>query len=144
MADDEVDPVVATLDIEQDVRDYVECRDILKLLEMAYDKKKAPLQQKMDEISGRIQLFMDNNKIKKGLRTDAGTCYRSTRYTATVADAEAFMNFVKDGHWDMIERRANSTAVKDYVHEHNELPPGCNLNAMQTLGVRRASGKRAK
>jgi hypothetical protein len=70
--------------------------------------------------------------------TKGGTIYTSTRYTASLADPEAFMKFViETRQFDLLDRKANSTAVKDYVGEHNVLPTGCNLTAMKTLGVRR-------
>jgi hypothetical protein len=36
-----------------------------------------------------------------------------------------------------MDGRANVTAVKDYVKEKGVLPPGCNLNALKSVGVRR-------
>lgn len=143
MSEETIDtaPVVATEDIDKRIEQYVSIRDAIERVAKRHTEELKPLNEILEKLSGRIRSFMDANNIKGSLKTKAGTCYLSTRYTASVADAEAFMDFIKAGNWDFIERRANSTAVKDYVAEKNELPPGCNLNAIQTLGVRRPSAK---
>lgn len=74
----------------------------------------------------------------ESVRTAHGTCYASTRHTASVSDADAFMKYVLDHQaFELLDRRANSTAVKDFVKANNSLPPGVNLNAMRTIGVRK-------
>lgn len=115
---------------------YIQVRDALKRIEEKYTKERAPLLEIQERLAGIIRTFMDANNLEN-LRTEHGTCYTSTRYSATVQDGELFINFIKTGNWDMIERRANSLAVREYVKDHNELPPGVNLAAVQTLGVRR-------
>jgi hypothetical protein len=48
-----------------------------------------------------------------------------------------FMDFVVENKFfHLLDRRANTPAVKTWVEEHKELPPGCNLTSVQTLGVR--------
>jgi hypothetical protein len=41
--------------------------------------------------------------------------------------------------FELLDRRANVTAVKEFVKENKEQPPGCNLSAVETVGVRRPS-----
>jgi hypothetical protein len=77
----------------------------------------------------------------KNLRTEAGTCYISTTWKSPLQDADAFMRFViENEEFDLLERRASSTAVRAYVEEHNHLPSGVNLNAVTSVGVRRPNG----
>jgi len=55
------------------------------------------------------------------------------------------MKFVVDNNkFELLDRRANATAVKDYVAANNVLPPGCNLSAICTVGVRRPPGTSTK
>lgn len=124
-------------DIDKRTAQYIWARDCIAKLKQKHTEELKPLLQIQEELAGRIQSFMEANNITDGLKTSGGTCYLSTKYTASVADGEAFMNFVKQGNWDLIERRANPTAVRDYVKEHNNLPAGVNLTAFQQLGVRR-------
>lgn len=123
-------------DMAKRVGQYVAIRDELKRIEEEHDKRRAPLLEIQERLTGIIRQFMDDNKLDN-IKTEHGTAHTTTRYNASVQDGEAFMALVKEGNWDLIERRANSTACKDYVKKHNQLPAGVNLSAIQTLGVRR-------
>jgi hypothetical protein len=127
--------------IEQWTEWYVALRDKVRAFDDRISEERKKLTEPMQVLEGRIQKFLSESNIES-LKTKAGTCYVSTRYTASVADGEAFMNYVKDGHWDLIERRANATAVRDFVKEHNHLPAGVNLTALQSVGVRRPTTKK--
>lgn len=123
--------------VNQRVAQYVQIRDALKALEEEYEKKKQPLVDAQNMLTGWLQDFLEKAGADS-IKTDAGTCYNSTRYTASLADPDAFMkHVVSTGQFELLDRRANATAVKDYVKNHGNLPPGANLSAMKTLGVRR-------
>lgn len=120
---------------------FVQIRDLLKEMEEQYQNRRKPLVDKQMAISALLQKFLEDNKMDS-LKTEAGTCYVSTRTTASLADPDAFMRYVIENKaFDLLDRRANATAVKDFVQEHNNLPPGCNLNTISTVGVRRGSDK---
>ena len=127
-------------DMDKRVEQYVQIRDALKRIEEKYEAERKPLLEIQEILSGMMQEFLDTNKVDNA-KTKHGTFYRSTRYTASLADPDVFMKFViATNKFDLIDRRANATAVKEYVQENNQLPPGCNLNAVQTVGVRRKPG----
>lgn len=124
-------------DMDKRVSQYVQIRDALKRLEDEYETKRKPLLQLQERLSGRLRTFLETNKLEN-LKTASGTCYISTRYTASLADPDVFMRFViANEKFELLDRRANATAVKDYVNDHGALPPGANLNGIQTVGVRR-------
>lgn len=127
-----------TEDIEKRTQQYIEVRDSIARVKERHDKELAPLLEIQEVLAGRIRAFMDAHSLEN-LKTAHGTCYTTTRFTASVQDGEAFMNLVKQGNWDLIERRANATAVRDWVKEKNMPPSGVSLSAIQTLGVRRPS-----
>lgn len=127
-------------DINKRVAQYIQVRDALKRIDAEYEQKRKPLLELQEVLSGRLRTFIETNKLEN-LKTEAGTCYISTRYTASLADPAIFMDFViKNQAFDLLDRRANATAVTAYVKEHNNLPPGCNLNGIQSVGVRRKPG----
>ena len=128
-------------DIGKRIKQFIQVRDVLKEMEEEYQKKRKPLLEVQEMLSGILRTFLEDNNLEN-LKTEAGTCYISTRYTATLSDPEAFMNFVTQyEHFELLERRAAATPVQAYVKENGVLPPGCNLNAVQTVGVRRAGDK---
>lgn len=122
------------------VEAYVRCRDIIK--------------QKNDEFTESIKDLVETQNLltawltsnletvgAESVRTKAGTVYSTTRYSASLADPQAFMDYVKTtDKFELIDRKANATAVRDFVETNGSLPPGVNLNAIRTVGVRRASG----
>ena len=125
-------------DIDKRVEQYVQVRDKIKALDEQHDLARKPLLEIQEILSGKLREFLETNKLEN-LRTKHGTCYVSTRYTASLADPEIFMDFViKNNKFELMDRRANATAVRGYVEEHKNLPPGVNLNGVQTVGVRRA------
>jgi hypothetical protein len=128
-------------DIEKRVEQYVALRDTVKAMEDAHEEEITKRKVLLEKLAGIIHQFMDAHKLEN-LRTAAGTCYISTRYTATVQDADAFMKFViENKEFDLLERRASSTATRAYVVEHNILPAGVNLNALSSVRVQRPNGK---
>lgn len=127
-------------DINKRIDQYVAIRDKLKALDEAHKLNKQPLVEIQEMLVGRITAFMEANNITDNLKTNAGTCYLSTKYTTSLQDAALFMKYVIDNQqFDLLDRRANSTAVRAFVAQNKVLPPGCNLSAIQTLGVRRGA-----
>lgn len=133
------DTVKATVD--KRVEQYVNIRDALKAMDAEHDEKRKPLVELQNLLTGWLQNFMEQAGADN-IKTAHGTCYNSVRYTASLADPEAFMkHIIANNQFDLLDRKANVTAVKDYVAEHNTLPPGVNLSSIKTVGVRRATGK---
>jgi hypothetical protein len=129
-------------DMAKRVAQYVQIRDALKRLEEDHKKKCEPLLQLQEVLAGRLRTFMETNNLES-LKTDSGTCYTSVRYTASLQDPDAFMTYViTNGKFDLLDRRANATAVRDFIAENKAEPPGCKLNAVQSVGVRRAPGSK--
>ena len=123
------------------IQQYVALRDRIKQIDEAHDAERKKYSTLMDEVGGLIQVILDANKLEN-IKTDHGTAYVTKRYTASLADPDAFMKFVIDNkEFTLLDRRANATAVREYTEEHKALPPGVNLSTMQTLGVRRPTGK---
>lgn len=127
-------------DMEKRTRQFIEVRDMIKHLEDEAKDKIKPWKAIQDELAGKIQEFMSVNNLQN-LKTSSGTCYTSTRHTATLADPDIFMKYVIEHKaFDLLDRRANSTAVKEFIERTKALPPGCNISAITTLGVRRGAG----
>lgn len=128
--------------VDKRVGQYITVRDRIKEMKERHDKELAPLTEVQNLLSGWLDDFMQKSG-STGVKTMHGTCYTSTRYTASLADPDAFMKYViTNSAFDLLDRRANSNAVKDFVKDHNgNLPPGCNLGAIRTVGVRRPGKK---
>jgi hypothetical protein len=125
-------------DIDGRVAQYVALRDKKKRMDDAHKEVLKPITEIMEQLEGQLRAHMDETK-SDAIKTASGTCYRTTKYHAALADSAAFQNFVKTtGAFDMLDWKANLTAVKDYVKENKALPPGVNLTSFETIGVRRS------
>ena len=72
-------------------------------------------------------------------KTSAGTAYTSTRTTASVADKDSFMDFVKaNSEWHLLETRCSKTAVEQFKEVNGEVPPGVNWREERVVNIRRS------
>lgn len=127
-----------TYTIEQIVSAYIRLRDQKAQLKAEQAKAMAPYDQALEQLEG-LALQALNNSGAESMRTTAGTVYTTMRTSATVADKSAFMDFVKDNSaFDLLDVRANKTAVEDFLSQHQDTPPGVVVRREQTVGFRRA------
>lgn len=130
-----------TVKLEKRVEQYVALRDKIKEIQDKHSQELAPLIELQNLLTTWLQDFLETAGAQS-IKTKEGTVYSSTRYSASLGDPQAFMDYViKHSAFDLMDRKANATAVRDFVEEHKSLPPGVNLNAIRTVGVRRAGGK---
>lgn len=123
--------------VDKRVQQFIMLRDAIKKMEEKHTEELKPLLELKDQVAGWLQTFMETAGANS-VKTEFGTCHFNTRVSATLADPDAFMRFVRETeNFDLLDRRANSTAVKEYVEANKALPPGVNLSSIKTVGVRR-------
>jgi len=125
--------------ISEAVEIYVKLRDKKAQLKAEYQDAVAPIQEKMDKLEQKFLEMMNTTGVDS-IKTTSGTAYTSVKTSASVADKDVFFNYVKDNNeWALMEVRASSTAVKQFVEANEgEIPPGINLNTERTVNVRRS------
>lgn len=118
---------------------YVELREKRAQHKADFDMKVADIDKMMEKIEAKLLEVFEQTGMDS-VKTEFGTAYTSNRTTASVADKEVFMEFVKSSdEWPLLEVRANKSSVEQYREEHGELPPGVNWRVERTIGVRRSS-----
>jgi hypothetical protein len=126
-------------DIAKRVEQFVKLRDLIKQKNDEHKKLMKPYNETLEQLNALLLAHL-NGQSANSVATDAGTVYRTEKKSASLADAEAFMDFViANGAYDLLDRKANVTAVEDHIREHNAPPPGVNFTSTFTVGVRRAS-----
>lgn len=69
----------------------------------------------------------------------SGTAYISTKTTASVADWDMLLPFIREKEmWQLLTHGVNKTAVEEYVATNEELPPGVNISRFVSINVRRS------
>jgi hypothetical protein len=126
-------PVPIDNRLDKRVEQYLKIRKKINEVELGLEK----LTQCKQRLDGELQAFLDENKLKS-VRTTGGVLVTSyVKPSAKLEDPEAFMNFVmKNGAYELLDRRANATACRDHAEEHDgKLPPGVVINNRRIIGV---------
>jgi hypothetical protein len=124
--------------MNDDVEAYIKLRDSKSQLKANYDTLKAPVEAQMAALEGKILKHFQTNGIESA-RTEKGTAYKSVRTSATVADWDALLTFIKDNDlWHLLERRVSKDGAVQYKDENGALPPGINWREELTINVRRS------
>ncbi len=125
------------IDVDKRVGQYVALRTKIKELDDKHKEDMKPFKDMLEQL-GNMLLGHLNTVNAESIRTGAGTFFKTTKKTASLEDPEAFMRFViANNAFDMIDRKANVTAVDDYIKEHNALPPGVKFTERVEVNVRR-------
>lgn len=126
--------------ISELVAKYIELRDKKSTIKAEYDGKIAKIDEVLDKIEGKFLEVFESTGMDS-VKTEFGTAYSSLRTSASIADREAFMEFVKSNdEWPLLEIRCSKAAIEQYKSAHDEeLPPGVNWRAERVVNVRRSS-----
>ena len=126
-----------TINIENRVDQYVKLRDLIKEKDDAHKEAMRPYRDALDGLNSLLLGYL-NTIGGDTVATGNGTVYRTLKETASLEDADSFMRHVIGTEsWELLERKANLTAVRVFATEHGALPPGVKLSSMQVVGVRR-------
>lgn len=125
-----------TLDVI--VEKYIQLRDRKAQLKKQFDDSVAQIEQAMTKCEAYIQRHLESIGAES-VGTAHGTAYIARKTSASVADKDAFMSYVREQElWSMLDVRANKTAVDEYRAEHGDNPPGVNYSVMRTVNIRRS------
>ena len=129
------DPKPANDDFGQLIELYLETRDA----KLAIERKHKDHLKQYGEVMKKIEAKLFEHLQRHGMQSlssDIGTAYVSHKRSATIADGEAFRNFVIENRaWDMLDWKANVTAVGDFLSDHEILPPGINYRVDQSINI---------
>jgi len=119
---------------------YIKLRDQKAQMKADFDAQVAPLQEKMDKLEAKL-LDVFNQTGMDSVKTEFGTAYATVRTSASIADRDAFMDFVKaNEEWALLEVRVSKTAVEQFRSANDdELPPGINVREERVVNIRRSA-----
>lgn len=126
------------MDINALVEGYVKVRDRKAEMKAEFTKKAEALDQWMARAEGEILRELQAQNIES-VRTPSGTAFTQTQTSATVADWDSLLGFIKENDaWAMLDRKVNKTAVKEYRAANDDLPPGVNWREELVVNIRRS------
>jgi hypothetical protein len=124
--------------IDLRVDQYIKLRDKIKEIEARHKDELKPYKETLEKLNAVILAHL-TQVGGESIRTAAGTAYRTEKKAASLADPQAFMEYVISNEaWDLMDRKANVAAVADFINEYNAPPPGVNFSSTFVVGVRRS------
>lgn len=125
--------------VSEVVAKYIEYRDQKAQLKAEYEMQASKLDAHMQKIENKLLEVFEQTGMDS-VKTEFGTAYCTVRSSASVADKEAFMDYVKSNdEWPLLEVRASKSGVEAYKQIHEDLPPGVNWREERVVNIRRSS-----
>lgn len=125
--------------ISELVEKYVALRDKKAEYKGEYEAKVAKVDQVLNKIECKLLEVFEQTGMDS-VKTEFGTAYKSVRSSASVADRDTFMEYVKEhDEWQLVEVRAAKLAVEQFKDVNNDLPPGVNWREERVVNFRRAA-----
>lgn len=132
-----------TMNVDTLTAKYIELRDRKAKIKKDAEAAEAELTKIQDAIEDKIKEIMHNAGVTS-MKTPHGTAYIAYKESATVADWDVLLNYIKENEaYDLLEKRVSKTAVRDRMEEDrhgnytNPPPPGVNFVRLEGVNVRR-------
>ena len=128
------------IDFDKRVSQYVQLRDKIREIEKRHKEELSPYKAALDKL-GDILLTHLNDTNQERAGSAHGTAYKSTKDSCTIADKDAFWQFVNTltDPRDMIDFKANVVAVREFMETNKTPIPGLNFSSRLEVGVLRSS-----
>lgn len=124
--------------IEWYTQKYIQLRDKIAEVKKRQADELAPLAEALEKLNG-ILLDHLNTVGVDSARSSAGTVYKTTKNSASIADGDAFRRYVIGSEaWELLDWKANAARVQEFIAENEAPPPGINFTQTFVVGVRRA------
>jgi hypothetical protein len=126
------------MNVDKRVEQFVKLRDKIKEIKERHKSELKEYTETLEQLSSALLDHL-NKQGADNVGTSHGTVYKTSKKSASIADMSAFWTYVvSQGDFDMVDKKANPTAVAEYIEKNKSPPPGVNFSVMETIGVRRA------
>lgn len=117
---------------------YINLRQHKAELDAKHKEEMAPVNEALDAIEQEVHSRLNTMGVSS-VKTKFGTAYTKTVRSVKVFDKTMFMEYVQsNARFDLLDVRANKTAVEEYIAQNEELPPGISSVAEESVGFRKA------
>lgn len=129
------------LTVDQVIEGYMKLRLKKEALEAKVKDELSTISQQMVKLETWLQQQAEAQGVTS-FKTPHGTAFLQTVDFANVADWDATLNFIRTNDaYDMLERRVSKSAVRAYIDEHKQVPPGINYGTRINVNVRKPTTK---
>lgn len=131
----------APLDLIKVVNAYRRIRDARADLKKAFETQDEQLKAQQDQLGAALLGHLNAHNATT-MKTDAGTFYKQEEVKPSIVDDMAFYAWVHENNLaaDALERRAKVGFVKEFMDNHEGLPPpGISVHREFAVRVRKPS-----
>jgi hypothetical protein len=126
------------MDADQLVEIYIKIRDKRSQLKKEFDNADGRLEKQL-ELVGDSLLELCKETNAEGLRTNAGSVFKTIKTRYWTSDWGSMKDFIKENDaFELMEQRVHQTNMKNYLVENpDKMPPGMNIDSRYGITVRR-------
>jgi hypothetical protein len=126
------------MNAEQLVTIYIKMRDARVKLQREFDEADGRIKEQQEQVTQAL-LEMCKETGAEGLRTPAGSVFKTIKTRYWTSDWGSMKQFIKDHDaLDLMEQRVHQTNMKHFLEENpNLMPPGMNVDSRYSITVRR-------
>lgn len=126
------------MNAEQLVTIYIKMRDARVKLQREFDEADGKIKEQQEQVTQAL-LDMCKETGAEGLRTPAGSVFKTIKTRYWTSDWGSMKQFIKDHDAiDLMEQRVHQTNMKTFLEENPTLmPPGMNVDSRYSITVRR-------
>jgi hypothetical protein len=126
-----------SVNVDDVIAAYMKLRENRAVIEAEMKDKVSTIKAKMEKLEAWIKTQADAQGVTS-FKTKHGTAFLTTTDYANVADWDAVLDFIRENEaFDMLEKRVSKTAVRGYIEQTKEVPPGVNYGTKLEVNVRK-------
>ena len=130
-----------TVTVDKVIKKYMALRTEKDRVEAAAKAEVAEIKKTLDKLEAWLMKKADEDGVTS-FKTDHGTAFLSTTDFAGVEDWNAVLQFVlENGAWDMLQKSVSKVAVRGYLEEHKEVPPGIKYGTKLDINIRKPTAR---
>lgn len=130
--------VTSQVNIEARIEQYVKLRDMIAEKDKAHKVAMEPYREALEKLNSVLLNHLNTIGVDSA-KSGSGTVYKTMKESVSLEDPSAFMRHViGTENWDLLDRKANLKACKDFAEENVTMPPGVKFSSMAVVGVRRS------
>lgn len=122
------------------VAEYISLRNSKDAAKKKFDEwMKTNIGDRMVELEAILLSRLNDLGVDSIATKGVGTVYKKFNTSVTVSDASEFRRHVIGLEaWELIDWRANKTAIEELVSNDEMLPPGISRSGHYTVGIRKS------
>lgn len=126
-----------SITVDQAIATYMKLRLQKEAIEGEVKEKVSAIKSKMDKLEAWIKEQADAQGVTS-FKTLHGTAFLTTTDFANVADWDAVLEHIKTNEaFDMLEKRVSKLAVRSYIEQYKQVPPGINYGTKLEVNIRK-------